>query len=54
MNEKKMIESFASILANIHNNLVEISVKGEDAIRMAEVIRYIRNAVNELRSDNPE
>lgn len=54
MDEKQMKESFASVLAEIHNNLVEISVKGEDAIKMADVIRYIRNMVVELRTEKSE
>ena len=43
-------EIFADI-ANIHNQLVQISVHGDDAIAMANVIVGLRNLANNLQSD---
>lgn len=42
--------NFISLLANIHNALAEISVRGDDAIRMAEVLQSIRSFVAQAQS----
>ena len=38
-------KEFASAIANVHNKLIEINVKGEDVFRMAEVLMACRNLV---------
>ena len=38
-------KEFISQIATIHNLLTEISVKGEDAIRMAQILQMCRNIV---------
>lgn len=35
-------------IAEIHNRLTEISVRGDDAIRMAEVLRMCRSLVTKI------
>lgn len=37
-----------SAIADIHNNLLEISVSGEDVLRMANVIQKCRNLVYQI------
>ena len=37
-----------SAIADIHNNLLEISVRGEDVLRMATVIQKCRNLVYQI------
>lgn len=42
---------FLSILVDIHNNLAEISVRGDDTIRMADIIKKCRSAVFSLQEE---
>ena len=37
-------------LIQIHNNLAQISVQGEDTIRMAEALVGLRQLINELKT----
>lgn len=37
-----------SAIADIHNNLLEISVRGEDVLRMASIIQACRNLVYQI------
>lgn len=39
------------IIANIHNSLVEITVKGNDAIYMGDALRNLRALVQELQQN---
>ena len=45
------IANVMSSLAGIHNGLIEISVKGEDVLRLAKVIRDIRALVFKLEKE---
>ena len=49
MEQKEMV----SLIADIHNKLVEISVRGDDAIRMAEVLQKCRAAVYQMQNSPP-
>lgn len=40
--------SIATYIANIHNTLSEISVRGDDVIRMANVLQTCRKLVKDL------
>lgn len=35
-------------IASLHNALTEISVRGEDAIRMSNALQYCRHIISEL------
>lgn len=43
---------FCAEIAQIHNRLADISVRGDDAIRMAEVLTRCRNLVTVLSSED--
>lgn len=45
---------FLSALVDIHNNLTEINVRGDDAIRMAEILRKCRGIVFTLQKELSE
>jgi len=47
-------KEFLSFIADIHNKLTEISVRGDDAIRMAEVLQSCRALVYGLQNSPPE
>lgn len=40
-----------SAIADIHNNLLEISVRGEDVLRMANIIQRCRNLVYQISQE---
>lgn len=40
-----------SAIADIHNRLVEVHVKGDDAIRMADILKACRSVVYHLQQD---
>lgn len=44
-------KDFMAIVADIHNGLSEISVRGEDAIRMAGIIQKCRSIVLSLQDE---
>lgn len=44
-------KDYISQIATIHNLLTEISVKGEDVIRMANILQICRNTVQKLSAD---
>ena len=41
-------------LIEVHNTLCEISVKGEDSIRMAKCLVILRDIVNTLQKEQEE
>lgn len=43
-----------SAIADIHNRLVEVNVKGDDAIRMADILRKCRSLAYQLQQDLKE
>lgn len=45
-------KDFASIIANIHNRLLDINVRGEDVLRMAEVIQMCRSTVAAINQED--
>lgn len=51
-------QEILSVMVDMHNRLTEISVKGDDAIRMAEILQKSRACVfqlqNELQQKNQE
>ena len=44
-------QTIANTVANIHNALSEISVKGEDVIRMAGVLQACRDLVQNILNE---
>ena len=40
-----------TVVANVHNRLAEISVRGDDAIRMAEVLNTCRTLAKKIQDD---
>lgn len=44
-------KEFMSALVDIHNGLTEISVRGDDAIRMADIIKKCRGIVFALQEE---
>lgn len=47
-------KEFASTIANVHNKLIEINVKGEDVFRMAEVLMTCRNIVERCNEEEAQ
>ena len=47
-------KDFASIIANIHNRLIEVNVRGEDVLRMAEVLQICRNTVELITQEDAQ
>lgn len=45
------INDFLSVMVDIHNNLAEISVRGDDAIRMAEILQKCRAVVFKVQKE---
>ena len=43
-----MEQELINILIDIHNKLLQISVKGDDVIRMGEVLIELRNTFNSI------
>lgn len=50
LEEFKVKYNIIPLLANIHNALAEINVRGDDAIRMAEVLQSIRSFVAQVQN----
>ena len=44
-------KEFMSALVDIHNGLTEISVRGDDTIRMADIIKKCRSIVFALQEE---
>lgn len=44
-------KEFMSALVDIHNGLTEISVRGDDTIRMADIIKKCRGIVFALQEE---
>lgn len=42
---------FITVIADIHNRLAEISVRGDDAIRMGEILTRCRGLVMSLSAE---
>lgn len=40
-----------TVIANVHNRLTEISVRGDDAIRMAEVLNICRTLARNIQDN---
>ena len=45
-------KTFATIIADIHNKLLEVSVRGDDVFRMAEVLQRCRTVATNLTQTN--
>lgn len=45
------VNDVVSVLADIHNRLVDISVRGDDAIRMADVLQKCRAVVIQAQNE---
>lgn len=43
-----MEQELINILIDVHNKLLQISVKGDDVIRMGEVLIELRNTFNSI------
>ena len=48
------LQEIVAVLVDIHNNLTEISVRGDDTIRMADVLQKCRAVVFRLQSGQKE
>lgn len=45
-----MEQELINILIDVHNKLLQISVKGDDVIRMGEVLIELRNTFNSINN----
>lgn len=44
-------KDFLSTIANIHNRLIDINVRGEDVMRMADILNICRNMASKLQNE---
>lgn len=51
---KKMEQELLSVLIDVHNKLLNISVKGDDAIRMGEVLNELRMTYTKAQQQSNE
>ena len=45
-------QEIAAVIADIHNNIVDIKVSGDDTFKMSKAIMLCRNLVSDLNSPN--